>query len=100
MYRLNSTSPGDSAPITTNGSQNPNMRYAHSQTIVNDTKIIVLGGFDGVSGTPTSLGDIWVFDIPSSTWINIQATLNPEGRPSARSSHSAVLSPDGKSIIM
>jgi hypothetical protein len=100
VYRVNCRNPSDSAPVPANGTAIPSMRYSHSQTIVNDTIIIVLGGFDGISGTPTSLGDIWLFDISTSTWTNIQATLSSDGRPAARSSHSAVLMQDGKSIVM
>lgn len=100
VYRLNCSNPSDSAPVIPNGNEIPNLRYSHSQTILNDTIIVVLGGFDGISGTPTSLGDVWLFDISTSTWTNIQAALNPDGRPAARSSHSAVLMADGKSIVM
>jgi hypothetical protein len=100
VYRINCTNPSDSAPVIPNGNEIPNLRYSHSQTIINDTIIVVLGGFDGISGTPTSLGDVWLFDISTSTWTNIQAALNPDGRPAARSSHSAVLMADGKSIVM
>ncbi|KAI9282509.1 hypothetical protein BC943DRAFT_114414 [Umbelopsis sp. AD052] len=100
VYRLNCTNPNDSSLVIPNGNEIPNMRYSHSQTIINDTIIVVLGGFDGISGTPTSLGDVWLFDISTSTWTNIQAGLSPDGRPAARSSHSAVLMADGKSIVI
>jgi hypothetical protein len=86
--------------ISLNGTVVPQLRYAHSQTLLDDNRIVVLGGFDGMSGTATSLADIWLYDIDTNTWSNIQAALTSDGRPAARSSHSAVLMPDGISIVM
>ncbi|KAJ2957656.1 hypothetical protein NQZ79_g6625 [Umbelopsis isabellina] len=100
MYCLNTLNPNESMVISLNGSMAPQLRYAHSQTLLDDNRIVVLGGFDGMSGTATSLADIWIYEIDTNTWSNIPATLSSDGRPAARSSHSAVLMPDGISIVI
>ncbi|CAM0137280.1 unnamed protein product [Umbelopsis sp. WA50703] len=100
MYCLNTINPNESTVISLNGTVVPQLRYAHSQTLLDDNRIVVLGGFDGMSGTATSLADIWLYDIDTNTWSNIQAALTSDGRPAARSSHSAVLMPDGISIVI
>lgn len=100
MYCLNTVNPNESTVIPINGSVAPQLRYAHSQTLLDDNRIVVLGGFDGMSGTATSLADIWIYETDTNTWSNIPATLSSDGRPAARSSHSAVLMPDGVSIVM
>ncbi|KAG2177013.1 hypothetical protein INT43_007667 [Umbelopsis isabellina] len=100
MYCLNTINPNESMLISLSGSVAPQLRYAHSQTLLDDNRIVVLGGFDGMSGTATSLADIWIYEIDTNTWSNIPATLSADGRPAARSSHSAVLMPDGISIVI
>ncbi|CEP14034.1 hypothetical protein [Parasitella parasitica] len=99
MYRFDSTFPANSAVISTQGSSPP-LRYAHTQTLISDHKIVVLGGFDSATGEPIPLSEIWVYDIRMSAWNQINATLDVEKKPGARSSHSQVLMSDGFSILV
>ncbi|KAK4511512.1 Serine carboxypeptidase 3 [Mucor velutinosus] len=99
MYRFDSTWPANSAVITPAG-LSPPLRYAHTQTLISDHKIVVLGGFDSATGEPIPLSDIWVYDIRLSVWSQINAKLDAEKKPGARSSHSQVLMSDGFSILV
>lgn len=99
MYRFDSTWPANSTVITPAG-LSPPLRYAHTQTLISDHKIVVLGGFDSATGDPIPLSDIWVYDIRLSVWSQINAKLDVEKKPGARSSHSQVLMSDGFSILV
>ncbi|KAI8641498.1 hypothetical protein BD408DRAFT_403378 [Parasitella parasitica] len=99
MYRFDSTFPANSAVISTQG-LSPPLRYAHTQTLISDHKIVVLGGFDSATGEPIPLSEIWVYDIRMSAWNQINATLDVEKKPGARSSHSQVLMSDRFSILV
>lgn len=100
MYRFDSVYPANSTIIMSTESNYPPLRYAHTQTLISEQRIVVLGGFDGATGDAVSLADVWVFDILSSTWTQIYAKLDKENKPAKRSSHSQVLMPDGFSILV
>jgi hypothetical protein len=97
MYRFDSAFPENSGTISNQGKHVPPLRYAHTQTLLPDNRIVVLGGFDSDTGEAISLSDVWIYDISDSSWNQIQATLD---RPVNRSSHSQVLMPDGVSIVV
>lgn len=78
----------------------PPLRYGHTQTLINDKTIVILGGFDSLSGEAVSLADIWLYDIDTNEWSHLEAKLDKENKPASRSSHSQVLMPDGISILM
>ncbi|GAN05824.1 hypothetical protein MAM1_0102d05300 [Mucor ambiguus] len=99
MYRFDSTWPANSTVITPAG-LSPPLRYAHTQTLISSHKIVVLGGFDSATGEPIPLSDVWVYDIKLSVWSQINAKLDVENKPGARSSHSQVLMLDGFSILV
>jgi hypothetical protein len=98
IYRFDSVHPENSSfiPLTVN----PPLRYAHTQTLIANDRIVILGGFDGLTGNAISLSDVWVFDIKASNWTHIIAELDRDNKPENRSSHSQVLMPDGYSILM
>lgn len=103
MYRFDSVYPSNSSIIQVDPATPqiaPPLRYAHTQTLISDHRIVVLGGFDGATGDAVSLADVWVFDITSSKWSQINAKLDKENKPANRSSHSQVLMPDGYSILV
>lgn len=78
----------------------PPLRYGHTQTLINDKTIVILGGFDSLSGEAVSLADIWLYDIDTNQWSHLEAKLDKDNKPASRSSHSQVLMPDGISILM
>jgi hypothetical protein len=84
----------------TQGKPSPPLRYAHTQTLLPDHRIVILGGFDGTTGDTIPLADVWIFDIKTSTWDQINAKLDHENKPANRSSHSQVLMQDGYSILV
>ncbi|CAO3664367.1 unnamed protein product [Rhizopus microsporus] len=98
IYRFDSVHPENSSfiPLTVN----PPLRYAHTQTLIANDRIVILGGFDGLTGNAISLSDVWVFDIKASNWTHITAELDRDNKPENRSSHSQVLMPDGYSILI
>lgn len=102
MYRFDSVFPSNSTIIQLDPQEQlaPPLRYAHTQTLISDHRIVVLGGFDGATGDAVSLADVRVFDITSSKWSQINAKLDKESKPANRSSHSQVLMPDGYSILV
>jgi hypothetical protein len=99
MYRLDSLHPSNSSTIVSPLPEPP-LRYSHTQTLVNGQLIVILGGFDGLTGDSVSLADIWTFDTLSHHWNQVAATLDKESKPANRSSHSEVLMSDGTSILM
>lgn len=99
MYRLNALQPSNSSTIVSPPPEPP-LRYSHTQTLVNGQLIVILGGFDGLTGDAVSLADIWTFDTLSHQWNQVAATLDKESKPANRSSHSEVLMSDGTSILM
>jgi hypothetical protein len=99
MYRFDSVYPSNSTVISS-PLPNPPLRYSHTQTLVNKRWITILGGFDGLTGGPVSMEDIWTFDTISQYWAQVNATLDKENKPANRSSHSQVLMSDGVSILM
>ncbi|KAI7863768.1 hypothetical protein BDF14DRAFT_1876167 [Spinellus fusiger] len=99
MYRFNSILSSNSSRVMATGLQPP-FRYAHKQTMLRNHLIVVLGGFDGLTGNPVSMTDIWIFDTVTSVWASVKATLDSDNRPENRSSHSQTLMPDGVSILM
>ncbi|ORZ17751.1 hypothetical protein BCR42DRAFT_412427 [Absidia repens] len=99
MYRLDSMYPSNST-IVTSPLPNPPLRYSHTQTLVNNRWIAILGGFDGLTGGPVSMEDIWTFDTLSHNWAQVNATLDKENKPANRSSHSQALMSDGVSILI
>lgn len=100
MYRFDSNFPANSSVVPIKGNRSPPVRYGHTQTLISDQRIVVLGGFDGATGDSISLSDVWVYDIHNSSWYQIQAKLDYENKPANRSSHSQVLMPDGFSILV
>ncbi|CAO3598310.1 unnamed protein product [Absidia cylindrospora] len=99
MYRLDSVYPSNST-IVSSPLPNPPLRYSHTQTLVNKRWIAILGGFDGLTGGPVSMEDIWTFDTLSHNWAQVNATLDKENKPANRSSHSQALMSDGVSILI
>jgi hypothetical protein len=99
VYRFDSTFPANSTIISPGGLYPP-LRYAHTQTLISDHKIVVLGGFDSATGEPIPLSDVWIYDIKLSVWNQINAKLDVENKPCPISSHSQVLMPDGFSILI
>lgn len=99
MYRINTLNPANSS-IAPDASPMPNLRYAHTQTLINNRTIVVLGGFEGQTGEAVSLADIWLYDIYDNQWSHVSAKLDKDNKPGNRSSHSQLLMPDGKSILM
>lgn len=100
MYKFDSVYPANSTIIVSDQLLYPPLRYAHTQTLISENRIVVLGGFDGSTGEAVSLADVWVFDIMASKWNQINARLDKENKPANRSSHSQVLMPDGFSILV
>lgn len=100
MYRFDSVYPANSTIIVSDQLLYPPLRYAHTQTLISEHRIVVLGGFDGATGDAVSLADVWVFDIITSKWSQINARLDKENKPANRSSHSQLLMPDGFSILV
>lgn len=78
----------------------PAMRYAHTQTLIHDRMIVILGGFDSLTGEAVSMSDVWQYDILTNQWTHVTAKLDKDNKPASRSSHSQVLMPDGVSILM
>ncbi|KAI8143462.1 hypothetical protein BJV82DRAFT_514585 [Fennellomyces sp. T-0311] len=99
IYRVDSLYPSNSSMAPT-VSILPPLRYGHSQTLIADRTIVVLGGFDSLTGEAVSLADIWLYDIETYKWSHRLATLDKDSKPANRSSHSQVLMPDGVSILM
>lgn len=99
MYLVNSLYPSNSTMASTTTPMPP-LRYGHTQTLINDKTIVILGGFDSLSGEAVSLADIWLYDIDTNEWSHLEAKLDKENKPASRSSHSQVLMPDGISILM
>ncbi|KAI8096489.1 uncharacterized protein BX664DRAFT_60249 [Halteromyces radiatus] len=99
MYRLDSLYPANST-LLQSSSLSPPLRYSHTQTLVNQNVIVILGGFDGSTGSPISMQDIWTFNTLTHHWTQVMATLDKENKPANRSSHSEVLMSDGVSILI
>lgn len=100
MYRFDSVYPANSTIVASDAQIYPPLRYAHTQTLISDHRIVVLGGFNSATGDAVSMADVWVFDIPSLTWSQINARLDKDNKPGNRSSHSQVLMADGYSILV
>ncbi|KAI9303232.1 hypothetical protein BJ944DRAFT_165793 [Cunninghamella echinulata] len=100
MYRLDSIYPSNSTIIYTLQNTIPPVRYQHTQTLIGGHSIVILGGFDGLTGSALSLTDIWLFDTNINQWSHITAMLGDELELSNRSSHSQVLMPDETSILI
>lgn len=100
IYRFDSVYPANSTEILSEGKLSPPLRYGHTQTLLPDHRIVVLGGFDGATGDTIPLRDVWVFNINTSNWDQINAKLDHSNKPESRSSHSQVLMQDGHSILM
>lgn len=100
MYRFDSVYPANSTIVASDAQIYPPLRYAHTQTLISDHRIVVLGGFNSATGDAVSMADVWVFDIPSLTWSQINAKLDKDNKPGNRSSHSQVLMADGYSILV
>ncbi|KAK4522008.1 uncharacterized protein ATC70_004547 [Mucor velutinosus] len=86
---------------------NPSPRIDHTATIISNKYILIIGGVvyshDVTDPTgqlalnPVSMSSLLLFDIDNNQWININAGGNI---PAPRRGHSAVLSLDGKSVIV
>ncbi|KAI8643455.1 hypothetical protein BD408DRAFT_431485 [Parasitella parasitica] len=86
---------------------NPPPRIDHTATMISNKYILIIGGViyshDVTDPTgqlalnPVSMSSLLLFDIASSQWITITAGGNI---PAPRRGHSAVLSLDGKSVIV
>lgn len=100
MYRFDNTFPENSGTISNTGDHVPPLRYEHTQTLLPDNRIVILGGFDSATGNAISLSDIWVYNINNSSWNQVYATLDDDYKLANRSSHSQVLMPDGVSIVL
>ncbi|KAI9263726.1 hypothetical protein BY458DRAFT_239666 [Sporodiniella umbellata] len=96
MYRLDTIHAENSTLIPLKISPPP--RYGHTQTLIEGGRIVILGGFDGLSGDAISMGDIWIFNTVAFNWTHISA--DQDEMPANRSSHSQVLMPDGYSILI
>ncbi|KAF2223436.1 hypothetical protein BDZ85DRAFT_187568, partial [Elsinoe ampelina] len=71
----------------------PPPRYFHSVCALGDTKLVCYGGMSPEPG-PSSAGgqgeageaqvsvmsDVHIYDVPTSTWIKVNTTENPQGR--------------------
>lgn len=97
MYRFDSAFPENSDTISNKGDLVPPLRYAHTQTLLPDGRIVVLGGFDSETGDAISLNDVWIYDTNGSIWSHVEAKLDVDLKPA---SHSQVLMPDGFSIVV
>ncbi|GAN06340.1 kelch repeatcontaining protein [Mucor ambiguus] len=86
---------------------NPSPRIDHTATMISNKYILIIGGVvyshDVTDPTgqlalnPVSMSSLLLFDIDNNRWINVNAGGNI---PAPRRGHSAVLSPDGKSVIV
>ncbi|CEP16492.1 hypothetical protein [Parasitella parasitica] len=86
---------------------NPPPRIDHTATMISNKYILIIGGViyshDVTDPTgqlalnPVSMSSLLLFDIANSQWITITAGGNI---PAPRRGHSAVLSLDGKSVIV
>ncbi|CDH60217.1 hypothetical protein RO3G_09099 [Lichtheimia corymbifera JMRC:FSU:9682] len=72
MYLVNSLYPSNSTMASTTTPMPP-LRYGHTQTLINDKTIVILGGFDSLSGEAVSLADIWLYDIDTNEWSHLEA---------------------------
>ncbi|CAO3598164.1 unnamed protein product [Absidia cylindrospora] len=99
MYQLDSIHPLNST-LVHSASPNPPLRYSHTQTLVKGHLIVILGGFDSLTGDAVSMKDIWIFDTLLLHWKQVVATLDSDNKPANRSSHSQVLMSDDTSILI
>ncbi|KAF7726859.1 hypothetical protein EC973_008366 [Apophysomyces ossiformis] len=99
MYRLDSRTPSNSTVLFSIATL-PSMRYSHAQTMIQNHIVVVLGGFDGVTGDAVSMADVLTFDTMTLTWTHVDAKLDKNNKPANRSSHSQVLMSDGVSILI
>ncbi|ORZ17944.1 hypothetical protein BCR42DRAFT_412817 [Absidia repens] len=99
MYQLDSINPWNSS-LVHSASPNPPLRYSHTQTLVKGHLIVILGGFDSLTGDAVSMKDIWIFDTLLLHWKQVVATLDNDNKPANRSSHSQVLMSDDSSILI
>ncbi|KAI7889208.1 uncharacterized protein EV154DRAFT_424297 [Mucor mucedo] len=86
---------------------NPPPRIDHTATMISNKYILIIGGVvyshdvtdpaGKFTLNPVSMSSLLLFDIPNNRWINITAGGNI---PAPRRGHSAVLSLDGKSVII
>ncbi|GAA5813767.1 hypothetical protein MFLAVUS_007254 [Mucor flavus] len=86
---------------------NPPPRIDHTATIIANTFVLIIGGVvyshdvtdpaGKLTLNPVSMSSLLIFDISNSRWINVTAGGNI---PAPRRGHSAVLSHDGKSVII
>jgi len=76
----------------------PSKRYGHQSVVTSDGRMVVFGGYNG-----SFLSDVHELTIDTTggsvcgTWRSVDATGEP---PVARDGHSAVLAPDGQTMLI
>ncbi|GAA5806377.1 hypothetical protein HPULCUR_011910 [Helicostylum pulchrum] len=86
---------------------NPSPRIDHTATLIANKFVLIIGGVvyshdvtdpaGKLTLNPVSMSSLLIFDISNCRWINVTAGGNI---PAPRRGHSAVLSHDGKSVII
>ena len=83
---------GGGEPDTTSAGSMTTPRWGHSATVLNDGKLLVVGGQERLSGR---VGTAEIYDPVSNVWSAAANMIDPRGK-----SHSAVLLSDGKVMVM
>tara|TARA_Y100000590_G_scaffold187023_1_gene213086 strand:+ start:761 stop:1894 length:1134 start_codon:yes stop_codon:yes gene_type:complete len=83
---------GGSEPDTTSAGSMSTPRWGHSATVLNDGKLLVVGGQERLSGRVATAE---IYDPASNTWSAAANMIDPRGKK-----HSAVLLSDGKVMVM
>ncbi|KAI9284234.1 hypothetical protein BC943DRAFT_361262 [Umbelopsis sp. AD052] len=78
-----------------NQTSTPSPRYHHTATLLDDGRMIVVGGFDG--NNTVNMTDIYTFDTNSLQWSYTKATGSI---PASRRDHAATALPDGSSVLI
>ena len=68
----------------------PPARVAHAQAVVNGTKLYIWGGRAGIQMQEAAMDDMWVFDIETEKWNQVDCDGGDDDIPEARSFHKMV----------
>ena len=83
---------GTDEPDTTPAGSMTTPRWGHSATVLNDGKLLVVGGQERASGR---VGTAEIYDPVSNSWSSAGSMIDPRGK-----AHSSVLLSDGKAMII
>jgi len=71
----------------------PSARLHHSLVSVDDTRLVLFGGFNYFNTQPqhTGLGDMYSLDLATFVWTRLDTTAGGAARPTPRGAHDAVV---------